>query len=289
MRQVLIIVQIGHLNVFYLYAFWTKSQRSSLLSCSSVKSEVIRQLEEQFLASSTDKPGLGMVDVTLPLQVLFNSFDRNIAKARLRVDDGRDEALLVVVIGMRSEILSVFEKERRGASSAYLPCDMIGLTPALASVLVGQGNGVLANAIARDDVTRLVIVFRGTAGHQTTRFSSLASAVYQFFKRWDDWTRVIMGTLGADPVAVTSDFDWREFLAGESGYVIMPWFSPMGYVDRRRCLSRVVTACRALLNSVLSQEQIEDPLIAGFQDWMKKLEPLVQVTSYTHMHEEVEV
>ena len=63
----------------------------------------------------------------------------------------------------------------------------------------------------------------------------------------------------------------------------------MGYVDRRRCLSRVVTACRALLNSVLSQEQIEDPLIAGFQDWMKKLEPLVQVTSYTHMHEEVEV
>ncbi|MHA1770716.1 MAG: hypothetical protein ACTSYL_08810 [Candidatus Thorarchaeota archaeon] len=238
---------------------------------------MIKQLEEQFAAAvSSQELIAGMTDVTKHLQISFNSADCNIVRALLQADSERP--VLVLVIGFRSEMLMPFTQTHFRAVGEYLPCDIPGIVPGLAAVINHQGKGITANAVVRGDVTRLVLVFEGKASHRESPMTSLVTGLYRFFKSWMDWSSVLLSIINNDPVIGEWSLDWREFLAGESGLMTMPWFSPLTYTERSIALERIVLASKALLSSVLSEEQADDPMIRYLDRWMTYLRPLSQLS-----------
>ncbi len=254
-------------------------------------SNVIRNLTEQFSEACDSQPTIaGMLDVTNYMQVSFNSEDWTIIRARLgRPSEGKRAPILVLVIGFRSEMLRPFGQVRL-RSGDYLPCDIPGLVPGLAAVVDGRHRGLVANALVRGDVTRMVLVFEGKVSQSSRKaLRSLATSVYRFFTTWREWRQVLLATVERDPVVSEWPLDWREFLAGESGFVVMPWFRPMSYSERATAMDRVVLAARALLASVLSQEGLEDPLVVSLQRWLDDLTPLPQVLYESRILGEAEV
>ncbi len=249
---------------------------------------MIKRLEEQFqTASGSQEPIAGMTDVTKHLQIAFNSADWNIVRALLKADSRRP--ILVMVIGFRSEMLKPFNWTPLRANGEYLPCDIPGIVPGLAAVINHQGKGVAANAVVRGDVTRLVLMFEGKREPRLRPMTSLVTGLYRFFKCWRDWNSVLLSIIDNDPVIGEWSLDWREFLAGESGFATMPWFSPLTYSERSIALERIVLASKALLTSVLSEAQYEDPMIRFLDRWMTYLTPLTHVFYDADESEEVRV
>mgnify|MGYP000734073575 CR=1 FL=1 len=251
---------------------------------------VIRDLTEQLSRACGSQPVIaGMVDVTQYMQVAFNAQDFGIVRARLKgPGENGQPPILVVVLGFRSEMLRPFGQLPL-RSGDYLPCDIPGLVPGLAAVVHCHDKGLVANAIVRGDVPRLILVFEG-GSTKTARqaLRSLATSVYRFFTTWNEWCGVLLSAIERDPIVGAWDLDWREFLAGESGFVVMPWFRPMSYTDRVTALERVVIAAQALLASVLTSEGLADPLILGVRRWLDGLTPLPQVLYESRMSEEAE-
>jgi len=249
---------------------------------------MLTQLEDQLNAAHGEAKGQGMIDVTLPLQVMFSNTDRTILKARLRYHGPDRDASLIMIVGLRSDILSPFQRFESERNGRYLPCDIPGIVPGLALMTTSINTGLALSAIAKDDATRLVLVFEGLAGRKGGSLKALSATVQNFMKRWDDWTDVLLGIIRRDPLVAHWDIDWREFLAGESGFVTMRWFRPMTYAEREVALRRVVVASMALLASVLNNGQVRDPMILGLKDWLAELQPLPEVISGVQMSEEVE-
>jgi len=250
---------------------------------------MISQLEEQLEAAITRTGSQDTADVTLPLQVLYSNTDRTVIQARLRYSGPERDAQLVAIIGLRSEILSPFQKFETRGKGRYQPCDIPGLVPGLALLASSPNNGLVLSAISREDTTRFILVFEGLAERKGGSLKSLASAIRIFMKRWTEWTAVLLGTLTRDPVIGPWKTDWREMLAGEAGFNTMPWHTPLSYTDREISLNRVVIASRALLASVLNSTQLKVPLIAGLQEWLGNLRPLPEVMSSVQVSEEAEI
>jgi hypothetical protein len=250
---------------------------------------MLTQLEDQLVAAHKEAKGMGMIDVTLPLQVMFSNTDRTILKARLRYHSPDRDASLIMIIGLRSDILSPFQRFESEQKGRYLPCDILGIVPGLALMVTSINTGLALSAIAKDDATRLVLVFEGLSERKGGSLKALSASIRNFMKRWEEWTEVLLGIIHRDPLVVNWDIDWREFLAGESGFVTMPWFRPMTFAERELALSRVVVATRALLASVLSNQQLRDPMILGLKEWLANLQPLPEVISGVHIGEEVEI
>ncbi|MHA1216016.1 MAG: hypothetical protein ACTSPX_01660 [Candidatus Thorarchaeota archaeon] len=237
---------------------------------------MIRHLEEQLrTACETQIRIAGMVDVTGQMQVAFNTADRTVIRARLRPAD-QSHPLLIVVMGFRSHMLAPFGQVKLRHGS-YLPCDIPGLVPGMAAVVSHYDHGLIANAMVRGDVIRLVLGFEGVPDNRGDALNNLARSVYRFFRRWHEWTEVLLSTVERDPVVGEWGTDWREFLAGESGFMVMPWFRPMTYAERAVALERVVVASKVLLSSVLNSDQLTDPLIRDVMGWLSDLTPLPQV------------
>jgi len=194
-----------------------------------------------------------------------------------------------MIIGLRSDILAPFQKFDSGGKGRYQPCDIPGLVPGLALLASSPNNGLVLSAISREDTTRFILVFEGLAGRKGGSLKALASAVQLFMKRWTDWTEILLGTLKRDPVIGDWDTDWRETLAGESGFFTMSWYTPLAYADREVALRRIAIASRALLASVLNNHQLKVPLIVGLLNWLDNLRPLPQVMSSAQVSEEVEI
>ena len=250
---------------------------------------MISQLDEQLEAACASIGPDGTVDVTLTLQVMFSNTDRTVTQARLRYSGQRRDASLVMIVGLRSEILSPFQKFDSGGKGRYQPCDLPGLVPGLALLASSPNNGLVLSAISREDTTRFILVFEGLAGRKGGSLKALASAVQLFMKRWTDWTEILLGTLKRDPVIGNYQTDWREMLAGESGFYTMSWHTPLAYADREVALRRIAIASRALLASVLNNNQLKVPMIVGLMDWLDNLRPLPQVMSNAPESEEVEI
>jgi hypothetical protein len=142
--------------------------------------------------------------------------------------------------------------------------------------------------MSREEVTRFILVFQGSAERKGGNIKALASSITAFMKRWSEWTEVLLGTLARDPIIGKWSIDWREMLAGESGFATMPWFPELSYSDREIGIQRIVVACQALLASVLSANQLKDPMITGLKSWLNGLKPLPQVVSTASISEEVE-
>ena len=250
---------------------------------------MLTQLEDQLIAAHRDAKGTGMVDVTLPLQVMFSNTDRTILKARLRYHGPDRDSSLIVIVGLRSDILSPFQRFEPDRKGRYLPCDIPGIVPGLALMTTSINAGLALSAIAKDDATRLVLVFEGLSERKGGSLKSLSASVRNFMKRWDEWTEVLLGIIRRDPLVANWDIDWREYLAGESGFVTMPWFRPMPFSERELALQRVVVAARALIASVLSTQQLRDPIILGLYEWLGELQALPEVISGVQIGEEVEI
>jgi hypothetical protein len=249
---------------------------------------MITQLQEQ-LSIACEKKSRGLIDVTLPLQVMFNNRDRNIIKAQIRYSGPERDAWLILVAGLRSDILSTFDRFEEDIPGRYFPCDILGLVPAISLMASSYNKGLAISAIARDDVTHLILVFEGQSNRRGGALRTLSTSVYSFMKKWESWVDVLLGTLKRDPVIGDWNTDIREFLAGESGYITMPWHTPMSYPDRAICLERIVLASNALMSSVLGNGQLVDPMVVGLREWLNRLRALPEVVSGIRVGEEVPI
>ena len=249
---------------------------------------MITQLQEQ-LSIACEKKSRGLVDVTLPLHVMFNNRDRNIIKAQIRYIVPERDAWLIMVVGLRSDILSTFDRFEEDIPGKYLPCDILGLVPAISLMASSYNKGLAISAIARDDVTHLILVFAGQSNRRGGSLRTISTSIYNFMKKWESWVDVLLGTLKSDPVIGSWNTDIREFLAGESGYITMPWHTPMSYSDRAICLERIILASNALMSSVLGNDQLVDPMVVGLREWLNKLRALPEVVSGNRVGEEVPI
>lgn len=203
------------------------------------------------------------IDVTVYFQMMFESTDRHIAKAI--INDGQS---LVLQIGMRSEILSPFPRYTNDHAGSFNQCDIIGLVPIVALMVEQKSRMISASAIERDEATRIILVF------EAENTELLARKVWRFMVRWDQWIKVLTGVLEKD---IQYEIDWREFLAGESGYITMDWYKPLDYDTRTIALHRVKLASIALLQSVLNRSQLENYMIQELSTWLHSLEPQTEV------------
>lgn len=260
-----------------------------IYDCANADDKMILQLEEQLEAASKGAKTQATVDVTLPLQVMFSNTDRTVIKATMRYNGPDRDASLMMIVGLRSDILSPFQKFNSDSKSRYQPCDIIGLIPGLALLASSHNSGLSLSAISREDATRFILVFEGLAERKGGSLKALSSGIRIFMTRWTEWSNVLLSTLKRDPVIGHWETDWREVLAGESGFVTMPWHTPLPYSEREVGLQRVVVASRALLASVLNSNQLKIPMIAGLRDWLDNLRPLPEVIASTQISEEAEI
>ncbi|MHA2140593.1 MAG: hypothetical protein ACXADC_09320 [Candidatus Thorarchaeota archaeon] len=248
---------------------------------------MITQLQEQLSFACKKKKRKSLVDVTMPMQVMFNNRDRNIVKATIRNTGPERDAWLILVVGLRSDILSTFTRFDEDIPGRYLACDILGIVPAISLMASSYSKGLVMSTIARDDVTRLVLVFEGQSNRRGGALRTLSTAVYNFMKKWEEWIDVLLGTLKRDPLIGEWNIDIREFLAGESGYITMPWFTPMSYGDRAIGLERIILASHALMSSVLGNGQLADPMVVTLKDWLNELTALPEVVNGIKVGEEV--
>ena len=206
-------------------------------------------------------------DLTLSFQMLFNTPDRSFSKVTMNSDGS-----LLVIVGLRSEILEPFERFTDDFALHYSTCDLPGLVPAIALMVLHRRKGLVASTIERGRMTRLVLVF-DTMGDML----ALAQAVVRMMKSWSEWTQVLLSMLARDPLLTDWHIDWREFLAGEAGFVTMDWYQPLSFQDRTDALSRIVETANALLLSILGQKQLNDPLVVQLRDWLGSLRPQAEV------------
>jgi len=206
-------------------------------------------------------------DLTLSFQMLFNTPDRSFSKVAVN-----SEGSLLVIVGLRSEILEPFERFTDDFALHYSPCDLPGLVPAIALMVLHRCKGLVASAIERGRMTRLVLVFDAEGD-----MLALAHMVVRMMKSWSEWTQVLLSMLARDPLLADWHIDWREFLAGEAGFVTMDWYRPLSFQDRTDALSRIVETANALLLSILGQRQLNDPLVVQLRDWLGSLRPQAEV------------
>ncbi len=213
------------------------------------------------------------IDVTVYLQMMFENSDRHISRATLR--DGKS---LVIVAGLRSEILSPFPRYKDVHTGTFNQCDILGLVPAIALIVEQRDKTLAASAVERDNASRVILVFEGNS------VEVLGRNIWRFMNRWDSWTQVLVNILERD---LPIQMDWREFLAGESGYVTMDWYKPLDYDMRTKALDTTTLASKALLQSVLNRSQFENYWIQELVTWLNGLQPQQHVEGTFEMMEEV--
>jgi hypothetical protein len=240
-------------------------------------------LEEELQAILSRNHSTTSNDITMPLDTRYTNADRVIIKAKL--SNQAKSPFITIVLGLRSSIMDSFEKFSECSQSHYIPCDIPGLIPAIAATIKYQNRGLVGYAIGGGDLTHLILTFEGK-DEKKGRLHSLAVTVEGFMREWSEWTNVLLHILSNDPVMSLwklNNDELRELLLGESGFVTMPWFThSLSCVDRGRILSRVLDASKAFLTSVLSQKQLDEPIVRGLIDWLEDLTPLPEIASYSH-------
>ena len=223
-------------------------------------------------------------DLTTFFQMEYNTPDRSVIQARMFTDKS-----IIVTIGLRSAILEPFERFHIPSDGEFLACDILGLIPAVAVIQRTQSRGVAGGAIERNSTTRVNLAFESERSVEDSGLRNLASTITCTMRQWSEWTNVLLGTLDRDPVVGDWEIDWREFLAGEAGFVTMPWFRSLGFQDRKTALSRTTLAAEALLISLLNRKQLLDPVAMQVRGWMKSLSPQPHVTGSHYITVEEEI
>jgi hypothetical protein len=224
------------------------------------------------------------IDVTLLMAVNFTDADRTVIEAKLRYTTPDEPTYLAMKLGLRSQILKTFPRFSSERQGRYLPCDIPSLVPAVCIMVSSRMRGLDGSVICDHETNRpnhIVLTFKGEGDLKRSNIQDLAICVHNVMERWKDWTDVLLRILKRDPKLGNREMDWREFLAGESGWVTMPWFPPMSYHDRSEALSSIVNASNTLLTSFLSPREKRNILVLELQEWLRTIEPLVEVQSTT--------
>lgn len=213
-----------------------------------------------------------MVDVTRLLDVLYTCEDRTIRKAYLLRGP-----MLLIICGLRSDILDGFKRFLPYEDEDLRPCDIPGIVPLFALMSAEAGKALALSAFQHQDAhVRVVLGIESEDGS----IQSIASRLSHLMNRWTEWTDVLLDIVEKDPATNNWLLDWREFLAGESGFFTMAWYNALPYEKRLTALDRIVMASEALLNSVLSREQLSTDRIQRLRTWLRDLEPLPHVFGY---------
>jgi hypothetical protein len=222
------------------------------------------------------------IDVTLLMAFNFTDADRTVVESKLRYTTPDEPAYLALRIGLRSQILKGFARFSEEKSGRYLPCDIPSLVPAICIMVSHRMKGLDGSIICDHETTNptnVVLTFKGEADHRRSNLDNLAVGVNNVMERWKGWTDVLLSILSRDPRVGDWEIDWREVLAGESGYVTMPWFVPMSYADRTDALDSIVSASYALLTSFLSPAERRNRLVIELQEWLRTIKPRLDVKS----------
>jgi hypothetical protein len=244
-------------------------------------------LKEELTASVNESKRTSITkDVSLSLDNRYTNADRRVVKASL-VYKGEDHpSTLALVMGFRSDIMASFAKFRDEERGPYLPADILGIVPAIAAVVTHHNRGLSWYSIKKGKSTHLTLVFERNTCKKGV-LHNLSVSVEAFMEGWRAWSEILLTTISNDPVMETwkmSKDDIRELLLGESGFVTMPWFShSLSYIDRARVLDRFLEASKALLNSVLTQKQFENPEVKELVQWLENLTPLPEIMGSTAM------
>lgn len=240
--------------------------------------------EELRALVNESKPTSSIKDVSLSLDSRYTNSDRRVVKANLVYKGDNHPSTLALLMGFRSDIMSSFSKFDDIERGPYLPSDILGIVPAIAAVASYQNKGLSWHSIKKGKSTHLALVFEKDSSKKGS-LHDLSILVDGFMERWRAWSEVLLSTISKDPVMetwkMTSD-DIRELLLGESGFVTMPWFSySLSYVDRARILDRFLEASKALLTSVLTQNQLNQPEVKELVQWLEELNPLQEIVGST--------
>ena len=231
----------------------------------------------------------GPIDMTLSLDSRYTGPDRRVIKGTLFYNDDALDSILSIIIAFRSDIMNSFERFDATSRNRFLPCDIPGIIPSIVSLLK-LGNKVRCFFTETTDAgcLQLELKFTGTSCLKGS-LHDLAVSVHRFMERWSQYTEVLIRTLLKDPVMDTwkmTHDDIRELLLGESGFVTMPWFTySLNYIDRARIMDRVQDASKALLVSVLTKKQLNEPIVKELVDWLESLTPLPEIKGSQRMTE----
>jgi hypothetical protein len=121
-----------------------------------------------------------------------------------------------------------------------------------------------------DDAPSMLLVFEGSPTATSGSLRSLSTNLWSFLRRWSEWEKVFTAVLVRDPFLRDLPMDVRDFLSGETLHASN---STLSYNDRALMLERLVTAAKALLTSILDQQQMSDPIIANLIRWLVDLQP----------------
>jgi hypothetical protein len=225
----------------------------------------------------------GAIDLSRTMEMVYTNGDRVVLSADLQYSGDSEPAYMSMRIGLRSEILSGFQTYSCLSRSRFRTADIPSLVPLVAIIASRRRlKGIHEiQFVVNDDATHVMMTFVGKAGHAKSNLSDLASSMNRVMDRWSGWCEVLLSILDRDPILGErmSGVDWREFLAGEDGYVTMPWFRPMTYSERASALDSIVTASRALLTSFLSSKEMKHEEVRSLQTWLSALEPQTKVIS----------
>ncbi|MFO7836674.1 MAG: hypothetical protein R6V83_08465 [Candidatus Thorarchaeota archaeon] len=214
-----------------------------------------------------------MADVTRVIDTQYTSKDRTIRKAYLLRGP-----MLFLICGLRSDILDGFDRFVPYEEAELRPCDIPGLVPLFILMTAEAGKALALSAFQHQDThVRAILGIESEDGS----IGSIVSRLKHLMNRWAEWTSVLLDIVDKDPATMGWLVDWREFLAGESGFFTMPWYTALPYEKRLTALDRIVMASGALMNSVLSREQLKCKRIQQLKRWLRNLEPLPHVFGYS--------
>ena len=241
------------------------------------------RLTETF--GSVISSGDEFINMTLLMSVNFTDADRTVLESKLRYTTPEEPAYLAMRLGLRSHILDPFPKFSTEKHGKYLPCDIPSLVPAICVIASSRMKGLDGSVICANRSNapdHIVLTFKGEGDLKRTNIQNLAISVHNVMERWKDWTEVLLRILKTDPILGYWDIDWREFLAGESGFLTMDWFPQMPYRDRADALESIVTASNTLLASFLSPTEKRNILVTELQEWLNNITPQAEVHSAAH-------
>ncbi|UCE11569.1 MAG: hypothetical protein JSW61_06450, partial [Candidatus Thorarchaeota archaeon] len=189
---------------------------------------------EKMFTSLEDSKGSGECrDLTSAFQVMITCKDRTVTNVEIVADESNDSAVIHMHLGLRSSILDEFAKQYNDSNGNFQTSDIFGLVPAVALMVSNSDHHLEGAAINRiHDLTRLLLTFAARSDEKGTWQDKLSRSVDRFFRRWDSWTNIMERTLSRDPFVGDWRVDWREFLAGEAGFYLMPWFPTMTLNER---------------------------------------------------------
>jgi hypothetical protein len=190
-----------------------------------------------------------------------------------------DKHRIILRVELMSSLLGEFPRFAE-SDAIFIPADLLAVVPITAIVAEDCIPELEICALEKSDGAYLFLGFSG----QSTEH--LALAIWRVLKRWETLAAVLYKTIEQ---SYPLDMDWREFLSGESGFVIMKPHRRLTHRERKRALNNVCLACVSLLRSVLDDKAWSDNRVGHLISFINNLQAQDDVPSIEMRTPELEV